>query len=130
MKHDILTRDDVKRLVDEFYIGVRKTPLLGKIFDDVMSVNWEKHLPKMYDFWENILFQTGNYKGFPFAAHMPVNEKAPLTSQHFDVWLQLFHETIDRLFEGENANQLKIKSSTIKEVWSSKMAFINSYNHT
>jgi hemoglobin len=125
MKADILTRNDIQFLVDEFYNEVRNTPLLGNIFDETMHVDWDKHLPKMYDFWENVLFQTGSYKGFPFAAHLAVNDKEQLTSEHFEVWLQLFHATIDKLFQGQNAEELKAKSAAIQGVWSHKMEYMN-----
>lgn len=127
MKKDILNSADIKILVDTFYEKVKTHKELGRIFDQIMKVNWESHLPKMYRFWENIVFQTGVYRGFPFAAHMPVNEKAPLTPELFDAWLSLFHSTIDELFEGPEADALKFKSENIKEVWSSKMNFINTH---
>ena len=127
MKTDILNASDIKLLVDRFYDKVRTHKDLGPIFDDVMKINWELHLPKMYKFWGNIVFQTGEYKGFPFATHMTVNEKAPLTPELFDAWLTLFHSTIDELFEGPESEALKFKSRNIKEVWSVKMVFINTH---
>lgn len=125
MKPDINSREDIITLVNEFYVNVRKNNLLGPIFDNVMKVNWDKHLPKMYDFWESIMFHTAKYKGFPFAAHLPVNEKIILGQLHFDTWLNLFQETIDRFFSGPNATSLKERSATIKEIWMHKMEFIN-----
>ncbi len=126
MKTDIRNRNDIIKLVDGFYDDVRKDTILGPIFDDIMKISWEKHLPKMYDFWESILFHANKYKGFPFATHLPVNEKIKLTPAHFDHWLSLFYTTIDKLFEGSNADQIKIRASTIKEIWSAKMNYINS----
>ena len=125
MKKDIQDRIDIEILVNNFYDRVKDDELLGRIFDKVMKVDWDKHLPKMYDFWENIVFQTGNYKGRPFLPHLEINAKETLTSNHFDQWLQLFHNTIDDLFEGSIANQLKFKSQNIKEVWNYKMDYIN-----
>lgn len=128
MKTDIRDRIDIEILVNNFYDRVKENELLGRIFDDVMKVDWDKHLPKMYDFWENIVFQTGNYRGRPFLPHLEVNAKENLTSNHFNQWLQLFHKTIDDLYEGTVANELKFKSQNIKEVWNFKMDYINSYN--
>ncbi len=128
MKKDIQDRIDIEILVNNFYDSAKDNELLGRIFDDVMKVDWDKHLPKMYDFWENIVFQTGNYKGRPFLPHLEVNAKEALTSNHFNQWLQLFHKTIDDLFVGPIANELKFKSQNIKEVWNYKMDYINSYN--
>ena len=128
MKKDIQDRIDIEILVNNFYDRVKDDELLGRIFDKVMKVDWDKHLHKMYDFWENIVFQTGNYKGRPFLPHLEVNAKETLTSSHFDQWLKLFHKTIDDLFEGSIANQLKFKSQNIKEVWNYKMDYINNYS--
>ena len=127
MKKDIQDRIDIEILVNSFYDRVKDNQLLGRVFDDVMKVDWDKHLPKMYDFWGNIVFQTGNYKGRPFLPHLEVNARETLTSNHFDQWLQLFHNTIDDLFEGPIADELKFKSQNIKEVWNYKMTYINNY---
>jgi hemoglobin len=127
MKADITTESDIKKLVDVFYDKVKSNNQLGPIFETVMKVDWQKHLPKMYKFWGNIVFQTGEYKGFPFAAHMPVNGKTPLTPQLFNEWLNLFHAAIDELFSGPVAENLKFKSENIKEVWSVKMEYVNAH---
>lgn len=128
MKKDIEARSDIELLVNTFYNKVQKDDLLGPIFIDLMKVDWNKHLPKMYDFWQNILFHTGEYKGQPFLPHLHVNEKEKLTSVHFDRWLSLFFSTIDELFEGEKTKELKEKSNSIKQVWSFKIDYINSHS--
>lgn len=126
MKKDIENIEDIKLLVNSFYEKIKQDDVLGHIFNDLMKVNWDKHLPKMYDFWDNIVFQTGNYKGRPFPPHMDVNEKETLTSKHFNKWIEIFTTTVDELFEGVKANEIKFKASNIKEVWEYKMNFINS----
>jgi hemoglobin len=125
MKKEIEDINDIKLLVDTFYEKIKKDDLLGKIFIDLMQVNWDKHLPKMYDFWDNILFQTGNYKGRPFPPHLNVNEKEKLTSPYFERWINLFDETVDELFEGYKAREVKFKAANIKDVWRFKMDHIN-----
>lgn len=125
MKKDIENRKDIELLVNSFYDDVKQDVMLGRIFDEIMHINWEKHLPKMYDFWENIVFQTGNYKGQPFFPHLEVNNRETLTPSHFQHWLTLFHKTIDKLFFGPISDELKYKSKNIKEVWSFKMDYIN-----
>ena len=54
MKKDIVTRGDIEKLVDGFYNKVRKDTMLGFIFVDIAKVNWDTHLPIMYDFFEII----------------------------------------------------------------------------
>lgn len=68
---ELENREDVKFLVDTFYDKVNQDDILSPVFNDVAAVNWAKHLPKMYDFWETLLFASQSYKGRPFDAHMP-----------------------------------------------------------
>lgn len=125
MKHDIIDRNDIELMVNTFYQDVRNDESLANIFDNVMQVNWEKHLPKMYDFWENVLFHTGNYTGRPFPPHVQVNEKITLTNEHFDAWIKLFEQNIDNLFEGEKANEVKLRAASIKHIFNAKINYIN-----
>ena len=62
MKTDIRHRKDIEKLVNSFYDKVKTDEVIGYLFTDVAKVNWELHLPKMYDFWENILFFSANYE--------------------------------------------------------------------
>jgi hemoglobin len=117
---DIINQADIKILVDAFYHKVRKNHLLANVFDTVMQVNWETHLPKMYQFWEFILFQTGGYSAAPFPVHVEVHKRIPLSPELFDEWIGLFKETVDELFAGENAANIKRKAQNIKAVWSYK----------
>lgn len=112
-KHDILSRQDIELLVNRFYERVRKDDFIGYLFNDVAQTNWEKHLPKMYDFWEVILFGTGNFKGNPMQVHKELHEKSPINETHFEHWLMLFHGIIDELFEGNNAEDIKSSSASI-----------------
>ena len=65
MKTDIRNRKDIEKLINAFYDKVKVDEVIGYFFNDVAKVNWEIHLPKMYDFWENILFYTANFEGNP-----------------------------------------------------------------
>ena len=69
MKKDIITRKDIELLVTNFYGKIKKDILIGPVFTDIARVNWEKHLPLMCDFWENVLFYSGNYQGNPMDLH-------------------------------------------------------------
>jgi hemoglobin len=102
MKRDIGNREDVRLLIDSFYAKVRGDGVIGYFFNDVAKVDWEHHLPIMYDFWEGILFQKVGYAGNPMQVHTLLNQKSPLKKEHFDRWMKLFLETIGENFEGEN----------------------------
>ena len=66
---DIFTITDIKTLVDDFYGRIRENELLSPIFNSVIENNWEKHLQRMYDFWQTILLETPAYSGSPFLKH-------------------------------------------------------------
>ena len=83
MKKDIHNRNDIIRLVDAFYDKIKTDQVIGFIFNDIAQVNWEDHLPKMYDFWDNVLFFTGNFDGNPMQKHKELHNKCPLTHAHY-----------------------------------------------
>ncbi|MCC7125353.1 MAG: group III truncated hemoglobin, partial [Acidobacteria bacterium] len=113
---DIASRTDIERLVDTFYDRIRADALLGPIFDDVARVDWPAHLPKMYSFWETVLFGTAGYKGNPLTAHLALAQQTPLTAREFDHWLLLFHQTVDDLFTGEMAREAKQRAGRIATI--------------
>ena len=121
MKKDIVLRKDIEILVNEFYNKVREDKAIGFIFTDVAGVNWEKHLPRMYSFWENIVLNTGNYDGNPMIKHQDLNEKSPMNMEHFQRWTELFNQTVDELFEGEKAIFIKQRALSIATVMQIKI---------
>lgn len=121
MKNDIASRKDIEILVDEFYNKVKQDEQIGFIFSDIAMVNWEKHLPVMYDFFENMLFYTGSYTGNPMELHKHVNNLYPLTEDHFRQWNHLFSKTVDELFEGTTANLVKQRAKSIAAVMQIKI---------
>lgn len=112
MPNDITTKSDIIKLVDTFYAKVVADPMLGPAFNEVAKVDWDSHLPRMYEFWETILFSKPGYKGNPAEIHNQLSEKmeahgTPLTRDHFNHWIGMFQETVDELFEGERAERAK-----------------------
>lgn len=116
MKRDILTRDDIMILVNTFYNHVKQDKLLEPIFNDIARISWNSHLPKMYDFWENIIFHTGAYKGNTLKVHLNLNDLYELNSDHFEHWLLLFKTTVKELFDGPNAQIAINKAESISTV--------------
>lgn len=113
---DIETRADIILLVDHFYSKVQDNQTIGPIFTHVANVDWSHHLPKMYDFWESILFGKAIYKGNPMLTHFSLNEKAPLKAEEFNTWKTIFYEVVDELFAGENAETIKQKAQSIADL--------------
>ena len=108
MKNDIKTREDVFLLVSGFYKKVRKNPEIGHFFNEVIK-DWDAHLEKLTDFWESNLFFKATYKGNPQKVHVKVDQEnnQEISNYHFGIWLNLWFETIDELYEGELANRAK-----------------------
>ena len=113
MKQDIETRDDIKLLVDTFYKKVEVNPVIGYIFTDVAKVDWQHHLPKMYNFWSSIILGDQSYEGNPMLTHIKLGKLTPLGESEFSEWLLLFNATVDELFEGPKADEAKLRAGNI-----------------
>lgn len=113
MKKDIQNRDDIVLLVDTFYAKIGKSPVIGFIFNDIVKVNWDTHLPKMYSFWASALFNEHSFKGSPMKKHIAISKLTPMTDLQFNEWLSLFNQTVDELFEGRMANEAKARAANI-----------------
>jgi len=110
---DITDHRDVACLVNVFYDRVRDDDILGPIFDDIAHVDWATHLPRMYDFWESVLFGRATFKGMPLLVHRALAQHAPLTPAAFHRWITLFQSTVDDLFSGAIAEHAKASAARI-----------------
>lgn len=122
MKKDIESRADIKLLVDTFYEYVQQNEGLDYIFNDFAKIDWESHLPKMYDFWETILFHKNVYKGAPMPVHVRMGNETTFTTGNFEDWVRLFKKTVDELYEGQNALTIKTRAESIAMVMKMKVA--------
>ena len=103
---DIAGRPDIVRLVDAFYVKVQADAQLGHVFDQVAKVHWETHLPKLYDFWDSVLFRAGTFRGNPIAAHANLIPLTDMGWPLFERWLEIFRSTVAKLFAGERAGHI------------------------
>jgi hemoglobin len=106
-------RKDIQLLVDTFYKKVLEDEIIGFFFTEIVELDMEKHLPKMYDFWESTLFHKATYQGNPILVHQHLHDKSPIKKEHFNRWVSLYNETIDELFEGEKATLAKQRGLSI-----------------
>ncbi len=116
-KYDLATEDDIMLMVDSFYAKVNEDDILAYVFNDFAQVDWDLHLPKMYAFWNTLIFAKKDYKGNPFAHHIPL----PIQKEHFNRWLALFEENMDQSFEGPIAETTKARAQSIAQVFQSKL---------
>lgn len=94
--NDIASRSDIEKLVNRFYDKVLKDDLLKPFFQ---KLNFERHLPKMIDFWSFVLLDEAGYKTNVTEKHLNMR----LNKEHFERWISLFEETINEMFRGEKA---------------------------
>lgn len=116
LKPDLRDANDVRVLVDGFYGKVQADPLLGPVFTGA-GVEWDHHLPVMYQFWETLLFKTGGYAGRPYPKHAVL----PIQGEHFDRWLALFRQAMDEHFEGTKATEAKNWAASIADTFRLRM---------
>lgn len=124
-KIELKNREDVQLLVTSFYKKIRVHEILGPIFNGIIT-DWDTHLDLLTDFWETQLFLKRKYHGNPVTAHQEVDDKMnhTITSEHFGLWLNLWFETLDELFEGETAWIAKNRAQKM-----STMLFMQIFQH-
>ncbi len=110
MRSDIETREDLEKLLSDFYSVAMRDEEIGHHFDDL---DLESHLPVIVDFWEKVLFGKPVYFGNPLAIHRKLHEKSPLKLEHFGRWVDIFGAAVDKLFEGDTAENAKLRAKMI-----------------
>ena len=114
---EIVSREEVKQLVNSFYEKVKQDELLAPAFEHVY---WPHHLPIMYNFWSSVLLGDMSYNGNPFSKH----KELPIKREHFGRWLELFMETVDSEFRGPVAEEAKNRAKTIATMFQYKMGLL------
>jgi len=107
---DIETRQDLELVLGEFYKIAIADETIGIHFVDL---DLESHLPVITDFWVKTLFDEPVYFGNPMHVHQVLHEKQELKTDHFERWVEIFKDSVDRLFEGEIAENAKSRAVVI-----------------
>ncbi|HVZ96137.1 MAG TPA: group III truncated hemoglobin [Chitinophagaceae bacterium] len=116
MKADIENTEEIRTLVAAFYKKLISDDVLGPVAAEMICAKWSKHLSAAAGFWENVIFLSGGYTGNPMMIHSHLHKTAGLDKQHFERWIELFHQTVDELFEGDRADLAKERSAGIAKV--------------
>jgi hemoglobin len=111
---DISNSADVELLVKTFYSNLLLNEEVKPIF---AHVDFEKHMPHMIAFWEFVLLDKEGYTTNVFDKHVNL----PLKAEHFAIWLSAFENTVNTLFEGENAQKAIFRAKTIAFSFESKL---------
>ncbi|HEU4470245.1 MAG TPA: group III truncated hemoglobin [Flavisolibacter sp.] len=113
-KHiDIRDRQDIERVLEVFYRRLLKDELVGHFFTEVVKLDLPSHLPRIAGFWESVLFGTIGYDGNLIRLHAPVHELSPIGKVHFDRWIAVFSQTVDELYSGQMADEMKKRAVSI-----------------
>lgn len=108
-------------MVRRFYQDAAQDDLLGPLFNDVARVDWNEHLPKLTRFWCRALLGIEGYSGNPFRAHALVHERSAFTLEHFERWLELFHDTVELGWVGPNASRALALAHNVARVHSNQL---------
>jgi hemoglobin len=110
---DITSRQDIEKLIDEFYSRLLKIKEIKPVFE---GLDFEKHVPNIVSFWCFVLLDHEGYKTNVFEKHMPL----PIKPHMFETWLKVFTETVDALFQGEKAELAKQRATVLTYTFKSK----------
>lgn len=121
---DIQGRKDIEFLVNKFYDKVKQDTLIGFFFLEVASLNFNTHLPKMYDFWESILFKKGIYNGNPMLSHIILHQKEKIKNIHIERWLLIWEETLNSCYSGKNAQEALQRAQQIASLIKYKLSIV------
>jgi hemoglobin len=104
---DLDRRAEVHDLVVAFYREIVFDDVLAPVFTEVAEVDWAEHIPKLIDYWCRVLLDEIGYRGSLLAAHRHVHDQVPFEPVHFERWLRLWNQSIDRRWSGPKAEQAK-----------------------
>ncbi|RDU69259.1 hypothetical protein CQA62_03730 [Helicobacter cholecystus] len=110
-----ITPEKIQELMDIFYAKVRVNPELGEIFNHAIGTSneeWEVHKKKIGNFWMGMLLGEGDYQGNPMKAHI---ELPPFPRELFSVWLNLFEECLNKIFNQDDAQIILQKAKIIAQ---------------
>jgi hemoglobin len=118
---DIENRADIDLIVCDFYEQVLSDPIIGFIFTDIAKIDLELHLPLIGDFWFDMILGSKEselakrYRGNALRSHLELNSLIDLKPGHFTRWLYLFTNSVDRHFQGSNAEQMKKRAVMVAQ---------------
>lgn len=118
---DLDTRTKIHDLVVAFYRDVAVDELLAPVFVEVAEVDWAEHLPRLVDYWCRVLLGQPGYDGHILRPHAELHDETPLSSDHFDRWIQLFEAAIDERWAGPIAEHAKSHAGRIASMLSRKV---------
>ena len=106
-RSDLDRRSAINARVVAFSREVVLDDLLDPVFEEVAELDWAIHIPRLIDYWCQILLHEPHPPRPILAAHAAVHEIAPLRSEHFDRGYTLWVAVVDRQWDGPLAKKAK-----------------------
>mgnify|MGYP000471736549 FL=1 len=117
MKKDITSRKDIELIISKFYKKLLADKDMLPFFEEIVKSNHlEAHIDTITNFWEDILLYTSNYSSNVMQKHLDFDKKVKFTKEHFSIWVNYLSVTIHDNYEGQNAQNMKDRASSIAMV--------------
>ncbi len=113
MKHDINSEADVDFMIRSFYQIAVSDEDIGVFFK---NIDWEAHFPRMIAFGSFVILDIDGYRENLLQKRMHLSIKKP----HFDIWLKILKDNIDKHFSGEKAELAKQRAAVMSFTFKSK----------
>ncbi len=124
-KRDLRDRADLELLLQVFYQELLRDEEMHALFHEVAGVRLEQHLPRIADFWEQALWQTGAYSGNPMDVHLQLHRVYPLRGELFQLWLDTFARVGRAMFEGPQIDTAIERAQSIAKIMQMKIHMLD-----
>lgn len=119
-KSDITSFEDVQLIVNKQYEQLIADPQTGRHFKEL---NFEEHLPRIYNFWSFILgidAENHAYRGSAFEPHTHMS----LTHQDFSEWHRFLKIAVEEQFQGPTADLMLQKAQQLGMMFEYKLGLL------
>ena len=110
---DITNKQDIEKLINLFYEKLLQNNEIKPVFN---GINFQDHIPNIVSFWSFVLLDEQGYKTNVFDKHIHL----PIKPEMFEVWLKVFIDSVNELFEGEKAELAKQRATILTFTFKSK----------
>lgn len=113
---DIQNRDDILLIMQNFYKKLLADDKINYIFTTVANIDLDAHFPILVNFWDSMLFHSQTYQSNAMLPHLVLAKKTPFSKEHFYIWLRYLEQSVNELFQGEKADEMKSRANAIAAV--------------
>ncbi len=121
MKPDVSDAQDLYKIVASFYTKLLGDDSINHLFAETVQNGLQEHLQQLVRFWDQMIFGNYRYDKNVMEIHQQQHQLTPFTAEHFEIWLGHFHGSIDELYEGEIAQNIKDRAYSIAYIMRTKM---------